>query len=77
MSSSPLRRILHVSLLLAGLTLLPAVTEARIVSPGLTDSAGVARLEHQGFFERLWSALSHLWAADGPRIDPNGSPGGH
>jgi hypothetical protein len=23
--------------------------------------------------ERFWSAISHLWSADGSRIDPNGS----
>lgn len=73
MPSSPLRRALSVSLLLAGLTLLPAVTEARPVSLGRSETAVAARSEHQGFFERLWSALIHVWAADGVRIDPNGS----
>jgi hypothetical protein len=72
MSSSPLRRVLSVSLLLAGLSLLPLATEARATRPVPGDSSIVTRFEHQGFLERLWSALSHLWGADGPRLDPNG-----
>ena len=74
MPSSPLRRALSVSLLLAGLTLLPAAAQARIVSPGPSDSAAATRAEHQGFFERLWSAITHLLGAEGIRIDPNGKP---
>ena len=72
MSSSPLRRILSVSLLLAGLSLLPLAAEARTARPGHNDSSVAARSVHEGFLDRLWSALSHLWAADGPRLDPNG-----
>jgi len=72
MSSSPLRRILSVSLLLAGLSLLPLAAEARTARPGLNDSAAAPRSVHE-LLDRLWSALSHLWAADGSRIDPNGS----
>jgi hypothetical protein len=72
MSSSPLRRVLSASLLLAALSL-PLASEARAARPGLGDSSGVTTAEHQGFLERLWSAISHLWGADGVRIDPNGS----
>ena len=73
MSSSPLRRALSVALLLAGLSLVPLATEARAARPGLGDSSAVTRSEHLGFFERLWNAVSHLWGADGARIDPNGN----
>ena len=72
MSSSPLRRVLSVSLLLAGLTLLTPATEARAARVGLDDSSPLTRFEHLGVLEKLWSALSQIWAADGSRIDPNG-----
>jgi hypothetical protein len=72
MSSSPLRRVLSVSLLLTGLAFLPRPVEAQ--APGIGPSEGsIARsFELPGFLERAWSAFVHLWAADGPRIDPNG-----
>jgi hypothetical protein len=72
MSSSPLRRVLSVSLLLAGLALLPSAVEARAVRNGPNDSSAITRFERQGFLERVWSTFVHFWAADGPRIDPNG-----
>ncbi|MEA2691425.1 MAG: hypothetical protein QOJ16_812 [Acidobacteriota bacterium] len=73
MSTSPLRRVLSASLLLAVLSLLPLASEARAARPGLGDSSGITTSGHQGLLERLWSALSHIWGADGSRIDPNGS----
>jgi hypothetical protein len=72
MSSSPLRRVLSAALLLTALSLLPSTVEARALSIGNTDSTVSARIESRGFLGRLWEALSHLWAAEGSRADPNG-----
>ena len=77
MSCSPLRRVLSVSLLLAGLALLPAAAEARAVRNGPNDSSAAVTFEHQGLLERLWSSFIRLWAADGSRIDPNGAFSNH
>jgi hypothetical protein len=72
MSSSPLRRVLSASLLLAGIALLPLPAEAQSFGIGPSDGSVATRLEPQGLLERVWSAFVHLLAADGPRIDPNG-----
>jgi preprotein translocase subunit SecG len=77
MSSSPLRRVLSVSLLLAGLALLSRPAEAVAVRIGPNDGSVMTSFELQGFLERVWSAFVHLWAADGSRIDPNGANGVH
>jgi len=70
MSSSPQRSALAVFLLVAGLTLAPAA-QARPISDQRGPSASV-RLEGEGFFGRLLSALFSIWAADGSQLDPNG-----
>jgi hypothetical protein len=72
MSSSPLRRVLSVSLLLAGLALLPRPAEAVAVRIGPDEGSVVTSFERQGFLERIWSTFVRIFAADGPRIDPNG-----
>jgi len=72
MSSSPLRRVLSAVLLLTALSVLPSTVEARALSIGNDDSAVSTRLDGLGFLGRLWATFSHLWAADGARIDPNG-----
>ncbi len=72
MSSSPLRRVLSVSLLLAGLALVPLATEAQVPRTGPSDGSVATRLELQGLLERVWSAFVHFLGADGSRIDPNG-----
>lgn len=73
MSSSPLRRALSISSLVASLWLLPTLaTEAQASPFGFNDTTIATRLETRGVFARLWDALTHLFAADGSRIDPNG-----
>ena len=72
MSSSPLRRVLSVSLLLAGLALLPRGVGAQAATIGPSEGSVTTRFDPRDLLERAWSAFVHLWAADGPRIDPNG-----
>ncbi len=72
MSSSPLRRVLSVSLLLAGIALLPLTAEAQVPRIGPNDSSVAASFELQGLLERVWSAFVQFLGADGSRIDPNG-----
>jgi hypothetical protein len=71
-SSSPLRRVLSATLLLASLSVLPSTVEARAVTVGSSDTTVSIRAEGFDLLGRLWAALSHLWAADGARSDPNG-----
>jgi hypothetical protein len=70
--SSPLRRVLSATLLVASLCVLPSTVEARAVTTGSTDSTVSTRFEGLDLLGRLWAALSHFWAADGSRADPNG-----
>jgi hypothetical protein len=73
MSSSPLRRVLSVSLLLAGLALVPLTAEAQVPrTGGPNDGSAATRFEPQGILEKLWDALIRSFATDGIRIDPNG-----
>jgi hypothetical protein len=72
--SSPLRRVLSVSLLVAGLSLAAPAVEARVRPTGPNDSSFSLRFDGTGVLDRVWAALSRLWAAEGSRIDPNGHP---
>jgi hypothetical protein len=72
MSSSPLRRVLSVSLLLTALALLPKPAEAVALGIGPSDGPIAARFEPAGLLEKLWGAFLKMFATDGSRIDPNG-----
>ena len=75
MLSSPLRRVFAVILFVAGLALAAPAVEARVRPTGPNDSSVSVRFESTGgVLEKLWAALTRLWAAEGTRMDPNGHP---
>lgn len=75
MSSSPLRSVIAVFLLVAGLALAPAA-QARPISVQHGPAAAL-RADGGGFLGRLLSALFSLWEKEGSQTDPNGGGSGH